>query len=74
MIDRDSETWATIKAWAMQQRQAARVALEASGLDPRIADELRGTIAKLTQLLDLERPNTPLSEPARQSGGDRSGY
>lgn len=74
MIDRDSETWMTVKAWANQQRQAARAALEAPGCDPRTADELRGSIAKLSLLLGLERPHAPLSEPARQSGGDRSGY
>ncbi len=74
MIDRDSETWTTIKGWAHQQRQQARLALEAPGVDPRVADELRGAIARLTQLLDLERPNAPLSEPPRRFAGDASGY
>lgn len=72
-IDRESQTWIDIKKWAWGEQQRHRSTLETSKIPEREADEARGALRQLQQLLDLGQPKAPLSEPAAPTR-DRSGY
>jgi hypothetical protein len=74
VIDLDSDTWDTLKRWAHGELKRHMTILTASGVDQRAADEARGAMHQVHALLDLEKPKAPLSEPAREYRGDRSGY
>jgi hypothetical protein len=72
VIDRDSQTWLDIKRWALEEQRRHRIRLETPKVPERDADEARGALQQLQALLDIAKPQAPLSEPAAL--GDRSGY
>jgi hypothetical protein len=53
MVDRYSETWRDVAAWAAPRLESARAELESPNVDDARARYLRGRIAALKELLAL---------------------
>lgn len=56
MIDKNSETWRAVVAWANERRETSRDVLSGIGLDERDADVERGRLANLRELVSLPEP------------------
>ena len=54
MIDRHSETWRDVAAWAEGELAKACERLETIGVEPAETENLRGGIAKLRELLAMQ--------------------
>ena len=52
-IQRRSDTWQAIAAWARQARDNAHIGVMTPGVDERQADFLRGQILIINELLSL---------------------
>ncbi len=59
MIDRHSETWRTVSAWASEALAAATSRIEKLGVDAAETENLRGTIATLREILIMADDNEP---------------
>ena len=59
MIDPGSPTWRAIEAWANDQIEEARRALETPSTTPDLTEQLRGSIYALRALMALRAPKTP---------------
>lgn len=57
-IDRSSETWQVIEAWAKARLDSYRNQLEADGVDHGEAEKLRGRIAEMKALCNLQKSGT----------------
>ncbi len=53
MIDRHSETWRTVYAWASEALAAATSRIEKLGVDAAETENLRGTIATLREVITM---------------------
>lgn len=58
MIEEYSPTWNALRAWASDQLDAAQEALAWVGCEPRQADQLRGRIDLLKEMLALPKAAT----------------
>ena len=54
MIDKHSETWREVSAWAEAELSKARERIETPGVFPEETENLRGRIDNLRQLLALQ--------------------
>ena len=69
MIDKHSDTWREVAAWAVPALGAARSRLENIGVDPVETENLRGRIAALCDLLALtDEPEQRDIAPAEDYG------
>ncbi len=59
-VDHTSPTWQAIHKHAQAQLTKHRAELEKPGLEERKADEIRGRIAELKELLGLINPERPI--------------
>lgn len=65
-IDRHTETWQAVEAWAKQRRAVAIADLIQGGSSPGHDDKMRGEIRAMDDLLDLADrqappPHTPVA-------------
>lgn len=63
-IDTTSPTWESVTMWAARRLNDARKKLERSGLAEREADELRGEIKAMKDLLGLPEPKPVIPDTA----------
>ena len=67
-MDKNSETWREVAAWAEVELTEARERLENSGLLLAETEYLRGQIRSLRALLALAEPDLRVVEPAEDYG------
>lgn len=60
MLDRNSETWITLKAKITTEIERLRNDLETVGIDP---DPIRGQIVGLRWVIKTVEPDAPITEP-----------
>lgn len=63
-IDKHTETWQAVEAWARQYRSAAVADLIQGGVTPGYEDKLRGDIRTIDALLALAEGQEPLPHTA----------
>lgn len=60
MLDRNSETWLTLKRLTLDRIEKLRSDLETMGADP---DPIRGEIVGLRWVIKTVEPDLPITEP-----------